>query len=222
MHPYNETGMHLHDRRKECQIKAVLFDLDGVLINSYDAWFHLFNDTLEHFGYPRISEPVFRKHWGQSTKEDITIFMPGKTIDEVRRYFIDHYQRFLPYITCDPDGLPVLHSLRSHGLLLGCVTNSHLEITQTVLRRYALHDCFDVILTADDVACPKPAPDILIAACQHLQIEPKDALFVGDTHIDLEAGSHAGCILVGYRIAHPRSVQDLMQLRDMISAVFLS
>lgn len=207
----------MHDEVNKDKIKAVLFDLDGVLINSYHAWFQLFNEALEHFGFPRISEPIFRKHWGLSTEQDIKIFMPGRTIDEVRQYFIDHYRDYLSFIIYDPDALPVLHDLRERGLLLGCVTNSHREITDTILRQHAIHECFDVILTADDVIIPKPAPEILIKACGHLGIDPQAALFIGDTQTDIKAGKKAGCVVVGYRIAYPISVQTLMELRDMMA-----
>lgn len=211
--------MHSTQKRNGSRVKAVLFDLDGVLIHSYDAWYRLFNDALEHFGFTRIAEDVFRRHWGQSTKEDIRIFMPGRTIDEVRQYFIDHYGNYLSFITHDPNAFPVLHDLRTRGLLLGCVTNSHREITETILLQHSLQDCFNVIITADDVTSPKPAPEILNRACQYLRVLPGDTMFVGDTKTDLEAGRRAGCIMIGYRIQNARSVQDLKQLRDMISAM---
>jgi len=197
-------------------IKAVLFDLDGVLIHSYDAWFRLFNDALEHFGYPRISESVFRKHWGQSTQQDIKIFMPGRTINEVREYFTDYYSTYLSYIALDPYALPVLQYLQTRSLRLGCVTNSHRDITETILREHGLLDFFTVILTADDVVQPKPAPEILVAACTQLQVQTHNVVFVGDTQTDIEAGTRAGCIMVGYRIRHSINVQNLIQLQNMV------
>lgn len=211
----------MSDNARPQAVQAVLFDLDGVLVHSYDAWFELFNDTLEHFKFPRITEAVFRRHWGQSTEEDVRIFMPGRTVDEVRGFFLGNFRSYLQHIACDPDAVPVLKELRDHGLLLGCVTNSHRDITTAVLRRHAMEDLFHVVLTADDVVCPKPAPEILFTACKQLDVPPCSTLFIGDTHTDIEAGQNAGCIMIGYRIVHSQCVQDLKQLRDMISSEYL-
>jgi len=196
--------------------KAVLFDLDGVLINSYDAWFHLFNRALDHFGFPTITEPVFRAHWGQSTKKDIEIFMPGRTVNEVRTFFTEHYQEYLSLITLNTDAPAVLQCLYDEGLLLGCVTNSHSAITDSILHKHAIRAYFTVVLTADDVQFPKPAPDLLLDACRHLQVTPQQAIFVGDTPTDIKAGTLAGCFMIGYRVCYPRAAEDLLQVRDMI------
>lgn len=200
-------------------INAVLFDLDGVLINSYNAWFHLFNRTLEYFGFSVITEPVFRAHWGQSTKKDIEIFMPGKTLNEVRRFFIEHYSEYLSYITVDTDAQEILRFLKDKGYCLGCVTNSHRIITDSILQQHALQSYFSIVLTADEVQHPKPAPDLILDACKHLEVSPRQTAFVGDTLADLEAGTCAGCIMIGYRISCPHTVQNLLELRTVIPSL---
>ena len=143
-------------------IKAVLFDLDGVLIDSYSGWFRLFNDALKHFGFEQITERTFRKHWGQSTEEDVRIFMPGKTVDQVRTYFEKHFPQYLSYLKLNPMAIRTLHALRELGLKLACVTNSHRKIVLEIFDIHHLTGYFDVILTVDDVKNPKPAPDILL------------------------------------------------------------
>ena len=53
------------------EVKAALFDLDGVLVDSVEAWHHVFNDTLIHFGHQKLSEEEFSKGFGSPIEEDI-------------------------------------------------------------------------------------------------------------------------------------------------------
>lgn len=198
-------------------IKAVLFDLDGVLIDSYSGWFRLFNDALEHFGFEQITERTFRKHWGQSTEEDVRIFMPGKTVDQVRTYFQKHFPQYLSYLKLNPMAMRTLHALSELGLKLACVTNSHRKIVLEILDIYHLTEYFDVILTVDDVKNPKPAPDILLKACRLLGVELYQALFIGDTLIDKKAGHSAGLFFVGYRIKADRTVDNLSDFYNLLA-----
>jgi len=198
-------------------IKAVLFDLDGVLIDSYPGWFRLFNDALNHFGFEQITEMTFRKHWGQSTEEDVRIFMPGKTVDQVRTYFQKHFPQYLSYLKVNPMAMRTLHALSELGLKLACVTNSHRKIVLEILDIYRLAGYFEIILTVDDVKNPKPAPDILLEACRLLGVELNQALFIGDTLIDKKAGDRAGLFFVGYRIKADTTVDKLSDFYNLLA-----
>ena len=188
--------------------KAILFDLDGVLVDSYAAWFIFFNQALRHFGFPEISMDIFQKYWGQSTEDDVRIFLPGRTVDEVRRYFLDHIGDFIDQVKVDPQALKVLNDLIDRGYKLGCITNSHREIVEAVLGRNGLERFLKVILTADDLQ-PKPAPDMILEACTLLEVMPADTVFIGDTLTDLQAAEAAGCIFIGYRLETENNIHEL-------------
>ncbi|HEX7318766.1 MAG TPA: HAD family hydrolase [bacterium] len=196
----------------DCTTSAVLFDLDGVLVDSYQYWFKLFNQTLWHFGHPRINRAVFKKHWGQSTGDDVRIFMPERTLEEVKEYFTRNLTKYMKHMKANPRAARVLRGLKQKGFLLGCVTNSHRQITVLELRATKLKKFFDAIVTADDVKKPKPAPDMLIWACRELGVPVKRAVFVGDTRTDLAAGKKAGCKVIGYRIKSRVLINDLEEL----------
>ena len=198
------------------QIKAVFFDLDGVLVNSYPAWYILFNDALQHFGFKPITEKTFRKHWGQSTEEDVRIFMPGRTAEEVRAYFQSHFIDYMTDIKIDPFAQSTLSALSRSNMALACLTNSHRDITRQILAVHKLAKYFKIIITADDAKRPKPAPDMLLDACRFFNLKPERTVFIGDTHSDELAGAAAGCIFIGYRFDSNIRINNLQDLLDIL------
>jgi HAD superfamily hydrolase (TIGR01509 family) len=190
------------------EIRAVLFDLDGVIVDSYETWFRQFRQALLHFGHPPISEHEFRRHWGQSTEHDVRLFMPGTTVEEVKQYFFDHYSNYVQYLIMEEDAGNSLDLVTELHLRVGCVTNSHRPIVEQTLSHLRLSRCFEAIVTADDVKEPKPASEMIFQACQDLAVLPENTVFLGDTLTDAEAAYGAGCIFVGYRIASKVSVDS--------------
>lgn len=195
----------------EKRVKAILFDLDGVLIDSFHFWFHLFNDTLKHFGHKRISRKVFRQHWGKSTEEDIKNFMPERRVEELKSYFYSRMHKCINYLKINPEAKIVLHRLNKN-YKLGCVSNSHTKIMNWQIEATGLKKYFRTILSADDVKKPKPAPDMLLKALKKLKVQPDETIFVGDTKTDLIAGEKAGCIVVGYNIKSRFKMHRLRQI----------
>jgi len=201
---------------RKFDIKAVLFDLDGVLVNSYDAWFRLFNDTLLHFGYRAVTKKEFSREWGKSTKEDVKYFMPRQTVPEVRDYYSKAFPRFIRYVKVTPGVARVLAVLKKRGYRLGCVTNSHKDITRQMIRQAGIGRYFDLVICADEVRRPKPAPDMLNKAMKTLGLRPCETVFVGDTKTDLTAGRQARCLTVGYRLAAPHTIRTLIELNALL------
>lgn len=194
------------------KIKAILFDLDGVLVDTYKVWFRLFNKTLKHFGYQPITLKVFAENWGQSTQEDVRIFMPEIKLKDVKRYLSINFPKFMKYMKVNPEAIEVLKKLKKMGLKIGCVTNSHCDITKLEIEKSGLKKFFDVVITADDVKKPKPAPDMLVKAIKNLKGKSDNVIFVGDTKTDLIAGENAGCIVVGYNIKNRVKISSLKQI----------
>jgi HAD superfamily hydrolase (TIGR01509 family) len=200
-------------------VKAIFFDLDGVLVNSYDAWFRLFNDTLQHFGYRKITKKEFNREWGKSTKEDVKYFMPRQTVPEVRAYYSKAFPRFIRYVKVTPGAPRVLGVLRKRGYRLGCVTNSHQDITRQMLRQAGIDRYFDLVICADEVRRPKPAPDMLNKARKLMGLKPDEVIFIGDTRTDLVAGRRAGLVTIGYRIGCRRAIQSITEIVSLCSPV---
>jgi HAD superfamily hydrolase (TIGR01509 family) len=204
-------------RREGLDIKAVLFDLDGVLVDSYDAWFHQFQGVLRHFGHEPINEAEFHKHWGQSTDHDVATFMPERTTDEVKQYFVNHYHEYVKYLKLEPYAERILCFVNELNLHVGCVTNSHRPIVSETLAHFQIENYFGTVVTADDVQQPKPAPAMLREACRHLGTLLEQTLFLGDTPVDAQAAANAGCVFAGYRIDGAMRVEDHEQFAGLLA-----
>ncbi len=196
--------------------KAILFDLDGVLVDTYKVWFRLFNKTLKHFGYKTIPLKVFAQNWGKSTEEDVRIFMPGVKIKDVKRYFSINFSEFTKYMKVNPEAKKILSKLKEMGLKIGCITNSHRDITNREIKMAGLKKFFDVIITADDVKRPKPEPDMLLKACKRLRVKVNEVIFIGDTKTDLMTAEKAGCLFIGYKMQSQLRIKKLSQIVSLI------
>jgi HAD superfamily hydrolase (TIGR01509 family) len=177
--------------------RCVLFDLDGTLINTYRLYLEAFRCTLK---------PHYKR---RLTDEEILALDPHAeqrlllaTIDEFD--FNAYFDAFLTYYAQLHetlfDGpyegvLPMLRSLREAGYLLGLVTGKSREawrITSTRMEAEAFDDLFDVVLTDDDVQAPKPSPEGLLLALDALELQPAQALVIGDSQRDCDAAEAAG------------------------------
>jgi HAD superfamily hydrolase (TIGR01509 family) len=198
------------------KIKAVFFDLDGVLVDTYKVWFRLFNQSLIHFGYKPITLKTFAQNWGQSTEEDVRIFMPEVKLKDVKRYFSINFPKFTKYMKVNLEAKIVLSKLKEMGLRIGCITNSHRDITKLEIKKAGLKNFFDVVVTADDVKRPKPEPDMLLKACKRLRVKVNEVVFIGDTQTDLKTAEKAGCLFIGYRMQSELRIKKLSEIIPLI------
>ena len=107
--------------------------------------------------------------------------------------------------------LEALAALEHAGIALCCVTNKHSSFAIPLLEAALLREYFTFTLCADRVEDRKPKPDLLLAACGHLAVDPAEMLYVGDSHSDVVAAEAAGCrvLVVDYGYDHRRPVDDL-------------
>lgn len=207
--------------KKILKIRAILFDLDGVLVDTYKVWYKLFNQTLKHFGYKPINLKTFARNWGKSTEEDVRIFMPDVKINEVVKYFSNNFLKFIRYMKINQDARTTLKNLKKFGLKIACITNSHRDITRFEIKKSHLEEFFDVVITADDVTKPKPDPEMLFKACKKLKVKIDEVIFVGDTPTDLKTAKKSRCLFIGYRMKNEFHIKNLSELIPLIKKKFL-
>jgi HAD superfamily hydrolase (TIGR01509 family) len=193
-------------------LRAFLFDLDGVLIDSFGAWLAVANQAAAEFGLPAIAEDVFRRSFGQSSADDVDAFYPGRTAAEVDAFFGAHFRDHLRAVTVNPDAPPLLARARAAGLRLACVTNTSAPLAREILEVTRLGPLLDAALGAGPPHRPKPAPDLVRAALRALEIAPDEALLVGDTRYDVQAGRSAGVLTVGLGTDADERIETLGEL----------
>ena len=197
-------------------VEAVLFDLDGVLVDSFNMWFYVFNDTLKHFGIKELSRKQFRKDFGAPVEHDMKKYFIGRTVKEVKNVYIENFLKRKKYTKLFPQSIEVLKNIRKRKIKLGLITNSTGFIAHNILKYFGLKKYFDTIVTMDDVRRGKPAPDMVLKACKKLKINPLKTILIGDTKNDMIAGKRAGCITVGYKIKWDYKVGSLKDILNII------
>lgn len=198
------------------EVKAVLFDLDGVLVDSLDAWFYVFNDTLEHFGLNKLKKEEFSKSFGKPIEYDLKNHFTGKTEQEVMQQYNKFFKKRKDYVKLFPHSAEVLKNIRKRKLKLGLISNSTNFIVMSVLNHYKLRKYFDVVITMEDVKHRKPAPDSVLKACRLLKVSPKNAIFIGDSINDVIAGKSAGVVTIGYKIEGDYRINELKKVLKFV------
>jgi HAD superfamily hydrolase (TIGR01509 family) len=194
-------------------MKAILFDLDGVLIDSFDFLWITFNETLEKFGKKSVSKREYKKkYWGRDVRSNFGKFGLG---DDAIKYRRAQYISHIKEIRIFPEARKILESL-SKKLKLGLVTNSRAAVVHKILEYSNLKNYFDVIVTGDDVDRGKPDPEMIIKACKSLGLDPSEVIVVGDTRSDVLAGKSAGCLVVGLNVKSDFKIKRLPELVKFI------
>jgi len=195
-------------------IRAVLFDMDGVLLESYEAWFELLNAACGDLGYPPVTRDSYARIWGQGVDADAANIFTRHSVPEIERYYNENFRRFARSIAVHPEAASVFEALSKRRLRTAVVTNTPSPIAREVLAAAGLSP--GALVGGTDVARPKPAPDPVLRACEVLGVSTTSALLVGDSRYDREAAGAARVLFVGYRIDGDRRVERLSELLDLL------
>ena len=174
-------------------IRAVIFDKDGVLIDTegeYDRRRRIFfaENGIDDSAFPDFYGSNNAVIWGcvepndPSRREELYQAFLARFADEPLRY-----SRFLV-----PGVADTLRALKGKGLLLGLASSSPRWCIDNFLADCGLTGIFDVVLSGEEVAAPKPAPDVYLAAMEVLGVEPSRVLVVEDSPIGLRAAHDSG------------------------------
>ena len=197
--------------------RAVLFDLDGVLVDSYEAWYRVVNAAARHFRKPDIDRERFAASWGQGLDADARSFFPGCGESEIAEFYESHLLDYGSEIQVDPGAHETLLRLRSDEVMRGVITNTPTFVARDLLALVGLIGLVDITVGPEPGLAPKPAPDIVLRACELLQVEPSRALVVGDSVFDEKAARAAQVPFVGYR--NSSSARSVQRLTDIVPLV---
>jgi len=182
-------------------VDAVLFDVDGTLVNSIDGMWLAASRAAALFGF-QVPADAVRRSLNSNEPLWPAIIPPEAASNPelprlLRREMLRHWNQVLRESVSVLPGIPeLLAALRESGRRLGIYTGSRGE-SFLPLEAAGLMPLFDVVLTANDVLRPKPDPDGLLRCLRTLALSPERVLYVGDSQHDVQAGRAAGMRAVG-------------------------
>ena len=197
--------------------KAVLFDLDGVLVDSYDCWFHLLQDAMREQGKIPVSLDEFNSRWGQGSEADREVFFPEWSLDQLNAFYEKRFGDYTRWAKPEPGSEKILKHLQSRDIRIAIASNSPTGVVNDLLKHAGLENYPDAVIGADQVKESKPAPDLLLKAVEVLRIAKQEACYVGDSIYDAQAAEAAGIFFVGYKRQGEISVENFDELAELFS-----
>jgi HAD superfamily hydrolase (TIGR01509 family) len=197
---------------------ALLFDMDGVLIRSEEAWLRVLEDAGRRFRGSPVTREEFAPTFGQGTAEDVRVFGLRCTCAELDAFYLEHLPRYATEVWVNPDARGLLEALRARGLRRALVTNTVSALARSLLAGAHLLELLEVLACADLVAHAKPAPDLVLYALDGLGVEPGAALMVGDSRYDRGAAGAAGVRFVGLGLDGDARIERLGELLPLLDS----
>jgi phosphoglycolate phosphatase len=200
----------------DSELKAVLFDLDGTLIDSKRDIAASANITRQHYGFQPLPEDLIGTFVGLGIMVLLEKAVETKDPDRLREahgIFKEHYRLHCVDFTRPYAGtFEILESLKGRGIKLAVVSNKPQEFTDLILKRLDLWDFFDVVLGPEATLNKKPHPEPLLTAAGKLGAEPSETVMIGDSTVDIEA-ARAARMLVGV-ITHGYGTREILSAAD--------
>ena len=197
----------MNEAGKKLKVAAVIFDLDGTLIDSIDIYFRIVENALEQLDLPPVSRSTIL---AAAESEDFKweLVIPAEVqrnreniIDKAWAVINDIAPRmFADDLDIIPGADAAMKMISAKGLKMGLVTSTqkhYLETKMVPLKNAGVARLIRIIITSDDVANRKPAPDPLLMCAQKLALRPANCVYVGDTATDMQAGKAAGMQTIG-------------------------
>ena len=192
------------------RLQAVLFDMDGTLLDSAPDFIAITQAMRTARGLPPLADKLIRDQISGGARAMVASAFdeaPDSAAFEVlRQEFLERYQQHCAVLTRPFEGIEaLLDDIEQARLLWGVATNKPLRYAEPIMQALNLAERSAVLVCPDHVERSKPAPDMLLLACQQIGVNPEAVLFVGDDARDIESGRAAGCrtAAVTYGYIHP-------------------
>ena len=191
--------------------QGVIFDLDGTLIDSYEAIAASVNHVRAVHHLPPLPSDEVRRHVGRGAEYLLHATVSLGTVAENVRLYKSHHPTIMAALThLLPDVKETLVFLQARGLALAVCSNKPVAFSHELLERLSLSALFRTVIGPEDAPRPKPAPDMLVEVVGRLGLSRDQVLYVGDMVIDVETARAAGVAVW----AVPTGSEDLAQLEQ--------
>ena len=186
------------------QYKAMIFDLDGTLVDSLADLSDSVNLMLESYGFPTHEVEKYRYFVGNGSKKLMERTLPrdkaasAEFVEEALAKYKAIYKERLLEKTRPYNGVrELLEELKSRGIPLGVCTNKHNDAALTIVKILFAPGTFEEVLGDRPGFPKKPNPATPLEIASHLGVKPDEVAYLGDTSVDMETAVHAGFLPVG-------------------------
>ncbi len=192
---------------RKLEVNAVLFDLDGTLIDSAPIYYEIIDVVFEKLGIPPVSVEILREAMDDG-EFDWDFVLPARMKNRKNqliaeaRFIIDDIAPalFRKQIKLIPGVDRIFKLIAARNMKIGLVTSAprdYISVKLAPLRKAGIENLLQVIITADDVVNKKPHVEPLIQGSNGLEMAVEQCVYVGDTRVDIRAGNAAGMKTVG-------------------------
>lgn len=211
-------------------LELVIFDVDGLMIDTESVWKNAFDKAGDKYGIPNLGDTLFPSLIGKRLEDEQELLdrllpsdIQNPLINEWRQIGLGSLEREVPV---KPGLYEMLDYLEQHHIKMAVATTTRRELTEQRLKKIGVYDRFDYVLCGDEVTKRKPDPEIYLSVLHKMNTKAENAIVLEDSGVGVEAAYRAGidCIQVPDLIA-PTEVQekqticivkDLMEARDYI------
>ncbi|HUB93484.1 MAG TPA: HAD family phosphatase [Verrucomicrobiae bacterium] len=203
-------------------IKAVIFDMNGVIID--DEQFHreAWRRYCKRHGF-RLTEDDFKHHVFGTTEKDTFQFLYGRSLSdaEVESFSNERVDEVIELVksraTVPPGLKDLIEDITSAGMKLGIATSARRRYFNFVMDQLKLREYFSAVLTAQDVHKGKPDPEIYVGCAKRLQVDPRECVVIEDTISGIKSGQAADMKVIAITTTHPK---DELTIADLIVSSF--
>lgn len=183
--------------------KAVIFDLDGTLLDTLEDIGTAVNRVLIRKGFPSHPINLYREFVGEGAQLMIMRALPAErcdadTVKTCLEEYLEEYGRSWNETTRPYEGIPdLLDTLVSRGIKLAVLSNKPEVFTMQCVNEFLSRWTFDMIIGENESIPRKPDPQGALAIVEHLHIRPEEFIYVGDSEVDMKTAKAAGMFAVG-------------------------
>lgn len=195
-------------RAQPATIRAVVFDLDGLMFNTEDI-FNEVGHTVCRRRNCEMTGELLQKMMGRRAPEAIAAMIEHHGFSDTVQELIDETRALFFELAGDrlapmPGLFELLSHIENRGLPKAVATSSGRKYLEEILRRFDLLERFHLTLTAEDVTHGKPHPEIYLTAAERLGVAPAEMLVLEDSHAGSTAGARAGAVVISVPTEHSR------------------
>ena len=204
-------------------VKAVIFDMDGVIVDSEPIHFESDRMTMKHYGkyitdeelsrYVGVSNPDM---WAELREK----YQLEATVEELLETQFSYKKLLIGDRKLEPiDGIrELLEQLKGGEVRIGLASSSSREFIEFMLSNLGLAGYFEVVISGEEVQRGKPFPDIFLKAAQGLGVEPSDCMVIEDSGHGVKAAKRAGMRCVGF-VSPNSAKQDLSSADEVVCSI---